>query len=204
MKKAHAEGDTDLMMDIMDYQTEQIESRLVKKYEDEQKRIQDQAKQTTKEWTDVRESYEYLADEEEAELYPNSRKELNIRDHSSLLYQLALALYNGYTSGGEEPDEELKAYYRKSGGQKLAVADALTQILKKRRGLKTEDKEKKLLKKKLVKAKRRSSLATEGAVKKEETSKPKFYATDKERLSDYIKGRKKRQAEAVEALLDVK
>lgn len=184
MKKAIEEDDSDLMMDIFDYQVKKVKTELRKEYTDEQTRVQGKVKANAQEWSTLVESYDYLTDPKEREIFEGSRQALNLKNNSSLLYKLALHLYTS------PDDEELRKYYQSTqGGQKLAVADALALILRKQGGKRPKDKEKVKLQKKLAKAKRRSSLSTGGAEEAESTSRKAM--TDRERLDDYIKSRKK-------------
>lgn len=183
MKKAMEDGDYDLMNEIFDYKVGQVEEKLKTEYETEQKKVIDRTNDAKMEWEDVRGRYSYLSDEAEAEIYPGARAELNLNNQNSILYQLSAYLFNN-------PDEKTRKYYQQRGGQKLAVADALSQILKKRRGLTPKNKEATLLKKELAKEKRKKSLGG-GSPGKQEDNSPKRPLTSKEALDGYIEDRKK-------------
>ena len=120
-------------------------------------------------------SYGYLADPAEPELYEGAREELNVRSASSLLYRLSLQLYQ--TMYANEP-----------GGQQLAVADALSRILRKR-NVSSSSKSSDKLKRALVKERRKNSPPGKRASGDEDDS-PKHPKTDAERLDDYIAQRK--------------
>lgn len=193
-KKAFEDQDWALLSDIQEYREERIKKELRKEYLNEQKKIKEAAGKQAKEWASIVNSYNYLADPDEPELYEGSRNDLNLKNHSSLLYRLALALYTS------PDDEELRKYYQEqAGGQRIATADALAMILQKKRGLKPKDKEKIKLKKKLAKERRKKSLGKGGAGE-EETETPKRPPTDSERLKDYITSRKKRHQAAIGSL----
>jgi len=183
MKKAMEDGDYDLMNEIFDYKVGQVEEKLKTEYETEQKKVIDRTNDAKMEWEDVRGRYSYLSDDAEAEIYPGARAELNLNNQNSILYQLSAYLFNN-------PDEKTRKYYQQRGGQKLAVADALSQILKKRRGLTPKNKEATLLKKELAKEKRKKSLGG-GSPGKQEDNSPKRPLTSKEALDGYIEDRKK-------------
>lgn len=193
LRNAIADGDSDLVWEIIDHKVRQSEKGLVKRYEDRERKQREDAKRNVKEWNQVRDSYDYLSDSEKPEIYSGSRRDLNLKDSNSLLRKVALALYTS-------EDEELFQLYHRPGGQALAVADALNAILNKKRGLKPEDKEKKHLKKRLTKERRKKSLTSGStSVKQDAVHKVKKNLTDKERLDDYIKSRRKRQSTMTEA-----
>ena len=184
--RAVADGDSGLLHEIMDQREKQLENRLRNEYTKREEKIQEQTARNKTEWTQVVNSYDYLADAKEAEVYHGSRTELNINDPNSLLRQVALALFTS------SDDEKLFQLYHRPGGQALAVSDALNLILKKRRGRSPEDSEKKGLKRKLSKERRKKSLtAHDGSIKEEASTKPKKQMTDAERVFDAIEERKK-------------
>ena len=183
MKSAMEDGDYDLMMDIYDYKVESMKDELKDEYVKEQKSVTERAKKAQEEWQTVQRDYSYLASQNEPELYNGSRRELNIGDPTSLLYKIAIQLFNAQ-------DPSVHAKYQGPGGQRLAVADALSYILRKRRGKKINNKETSVLKKRLSKEKRKNSLAS-GSPGKEETVKSKGPMSDKDRINDYIESRRK-------------
>jgi hypothetical protein len=185
LKKAMEDGDSDLVWDIMDYKSKQVKEDLTDAYTKEQQRISEQAQAINGEWNQTMSAYDKYADAKIPAIYPNSQKDLNLRDASSLLYQVAMALYSSN-------DPEKVAYYHKAGGQRLAVADALTTILSKKVG-RTVDSEKSLLKKQLLKEKRKKNVPGGGSSGEEEAL-PKSM-TDEDILASVISERKKYQNE---------
>jgi hypothetical protein len=123
LQKARAEGDIDLEMDVLAYMKESTKDEIIDMYQGEQSRVSEAQKQIAEEWHDVLRRYDYLAAEKQPELYPGSKKDLNLKDQKSLLFRLASALFT---------DPQTAQEYRYKGGQRQAVADALTQILRKR------------------------------------------------------------------------
>ena len=194
MMKAHEDGDANLMAEILKQQETQIKQDLRSDYDKEQNKQREAAQQNRREWTEVVKNWEYLSDESEPELYTGSRNELDIRGNQSLLRQVALLLYNS-------EQEDLFQRYHRPGGQELAVQDAFKLIIKKRRGVKSDNTQTKSLKKRLVKERRKTSLAGSGKrVKSEPTKKPKKPRTQSERLDDYINDRRSRKSKATESL----
>ena len=187
MKKAMEDGDADLVLEIMQYRETKLVDKLKKEYFDEQKKQQEAVQSSRNEWTQICRSFEYLTDPNESELYPGSRKDLNLNDETSALYQVALALF-------KTNDEEKWKYYHSPGGQAKAVADALAMILRRKKSM-AASKEKTQLERKLAKEKMKSSLATGGHMSEEKvSSEPK---TAQDVLNDYVKERQamKRKAE---------
>jgi len=183
MKKALDEGDADLAMDIQDYRFKKMEEKMVKMYRDDKENAMKAAQAIQSEWDQVTSAYDKYADTKIQPLYPGSQKDLNIRDATSLLYQVAMALYT---------DPEKEKFYRGPGGQKLAVADALTYILSKKAG-KGKDSEKEKLKRQLIKEKRKKSIISGSPG--EETKAPKGRLSESERLEEVIAERRKFQEE---------
>lgn len=183
LNKAIAEGDADLVWEIQQYQLKQVKDELKNEYTSEQKRMRETAERIAQEWNNTVEQYQYLAKEE---LYPRSTQELDITNQNSLLYQVALKLFT---------DPQLRSVYQVPGGQKLAVADALQQIIRKRK-VNAGSSDAELLKRKLAKEKRKSSLGT-GESLKEDAPPPRKPGSEKERLDDYINERKKFQADRI-------
>jgi len=181
MKKALDEGDANLAMDIFDYRMKKMEDGLVKRYEDDKQSHLKRAQAIQEEWNQVVTTYDKYIDPKSPEIYPGSHKDLSLRSATSLLYQVAMALYSS-------EDPEKRAYYQSPGGQKLAVTDALTYILSKKAG-KGKDSEKELLKRQLQKEKRKKSIVSGGPG--EESKAPRRSLTDAERLEEVISERKK-------------
>jgi len=180
MQKAMEEGDSHLMWEIMNYKTERVKKELRGEYEGEIKAQQERAQQAKTEWATICQSYEYLADPEEDELWAGSHAELDIKNEASTLYKLAHYMY------GVEPQ------YHRPGGSELVVAHALARIIKKRRGAKAPDKEKTRLKKQLVKERRKKSLGT-GSSAEKDTDVPVRPKSEKDKLDEYLAGRRKMQ-----------
>ncbi len=185
LKKALDEQDSDLVWEIMDYRLKRQQESLVKMYQDEKKQSLDNAQRIQSEWEETCSAYDKYADTKIPAVYSSSHKDLNLRDASSLLYQVAMQLY---WNGGS-----VRERYKGPGGQKLAVADALTKIIS-YKGAKGKDSEKEKLKRQLQKEKRKQAIVGEGSPGAEEKSsgKPK---TDAERLAEVIAERKKYQEE---------
>ena len=183
MKKALEDGDGNLAMDIFDYRMKKMEDTLVKRYEDDKQSYVTKAKAIQDEWNQTTLSFDKYADTKTQELYTGSHKDLNIRDATSLLYQVAMALY-----WSNDP-EKAKYYQGQPGGQKLAVTDALTYILGKKAGGKGKDSEKEMLKRQLQKEKRKKSIVSGSPG--EETRSPGRPMSDVERLEEVIAERKK-------------
>lgn len=188
MKKAFEDGDADLVWDIMDYRNKQTEKSLVGRYEAEKKQAEEQYKSINNEWQKVTMDYSRVwEDEKGREIYAGAKKDLDITNEKSLLYQLAAELYSSTDEDGSRP-------YINRGGQKAAVADALSSILR-RKKISPVDLDKKKLERSLAKEKKKRALSgvssSEGDVS-ESRSKPK---TDNDRLAEYIAERKKHQYE---------
>ena len=180
-KKAFDEGDAALADEIQSYREKRLEERLIKKYEEAEKSKVEQVNRVQQEWGTVVNDFSYLADQNEPEYYRGSHLDLNLKDPNSLLYKVALALY-----GIDDP--HLRKVYQSPGGQRLAVADALARILRKK-GNSPQDGEKKKLKRQLTREKMKHSLSGSNALDVEKTSKkPK---SDKEEYDSYIEERKK-------------
>jgi hypothetical protein len=157
MEKAMSEGDSSLMWEIIDYRVrKEKESALA----EERKRSEEASKaqqRTAQEWFSVVEEYEHFADNSEPELFKGSHRDLNIKDSKSLLMQVATKLY-------QDPNRAER--YRKEGGQRLAISDAIRFIIRKKNAS-VSSKETDQLKRKLAKEKRKSSVSSGSAVKKE-------------------------------------
>lgn len=174
-KKALEEGDANLLSDVMDYKVEQVKKELTKNYTEEQKRINEDNQARMKEWTEVVNDYAHLTNPD-GELYEGSSKELNIKDPNSILFKIAVNLFN------------TQEKYRQYGGQRVAVADALSMILKKRKTTGSTNATKSL-ERQLAKEKQKSSLAGGDSLKAEEA--PGKALSDKERLNEVISERRK-------------
>lgn len=184
LKKAMEDGDADLVWDIMDYRSKRQEEKLVKMYEDEKRAGSEIAKKINEEWVDIKSQYQKYVDPKMPEIFPGSKEALNLEKENSLLYQVAMRLY-----WSNEP-EKAKYYRGQPGGQRLAVADALTAILAKyvSKGGKTRKVERQLLKEK-----RKKNIVGEGSLETEE--KPSRQLSDSERLEEVIEERRKFQTE---------
>lgn len=183
LKKGLEEGDHDLIADIIDYRVKSVKDSIRKEYRDEQKAVAKRQADSAKEWTDTVDTYSYLSDSTKPEIYPGSHDELNIKNNSSYLFKEATKLYTS-------ADADLFELYHRPGGQARAVTDALTTIIQRRGGMKSDGKATKRLEKKLAKEKRKNSLAAPNAEKSEEVI-PTKPLTDKERVDSIIDERKK-------------
>lgn len=180
MAKAIEEGDANLMYEIMDYRIKKAQKEAIDGERKKNAEVLELQKRHQQEWSSVVEENEYLADPEEPELYKGSHKDLNIKSPDSTLYKLAMKLYS---------DPERSERYRKDGGQRLAVSDAIRMILRKKNS-KSQSKETTILKRQLAKEKKKSSVSSGKAVKSEST-KPISSRTS---LEDYMAERKKSKA----------
>jgi hypothetical protein len=186
LKKAMEDGDANLAMDIIEYRNEQLKSEMIKMYNDEKKAAIDQAKAIDGEWQELVTAYDKYADTKVPEIWPGSRKDLSLRDATSLLYQVAMRLY-------WEDQGVIRAQYKGAGGQKLAVADALTYVLRNKAGSKEGSKVKKL-ERALIKEKIKKSPVS-GVAGGEEKPTRKTLMTDQERLDEVLSERNKYQQE---------
>lgn len=186
MMKAVEDNDKVLMRDIIVEIQHNVKDDLVKMYTTERETVTNQVKAIQNEWNDVTDAYSKYADTKVPAVYSGSHEDLNIRDATSLLYQVAMALY-----WSEEP-EKVKYYRSGPGGQKLAVADALTYILRNKVGKGSDSKVKKL-EKQLTKERMKKSPVSGGPGGEEKTFKRPKTAT--ERLDEVIEERKKFQDE---------
>jgi hypothetical protein len=180
MAKAIEENDANLMYEIMDYRIKKAQKEAIEGERKRQVEAQEMQRRHQQEWISVIEENEYLADSEEPELYKGSHKDLNIKNPDSTLYKLATKLY---------ADPERAERYRKDGGQRLAVSDAIRMILRKKNS-KSQSKETTILKRQLAKEKKKSSVSSGKAVKTEST-KPISSRTS---LEEYMAERKKAKA----------
>lgn len=176
LKKALDDGDADLAWEIIEYKSKQTRDELIKMYEGEKTKGSQEVQRIQSEWNETVNAYARYSEEKFPEIYTGSRKDLDLKSPTSLLYQVALALYGN------------NDYYKKQpGGQKLAVADALTQIISKKAGKGITSTTKKL-ERKLIKEKMKNAPVS-GSASEEEKS-PNRRKTEAERLADVIAERK--------------
>ena len=176
LTRALDNGDSGLVMDIIDHAVDNAKDDLRKEYFAEKEKANQTANQINQEWTTVVQYYNYLWDQGIPEVYSGSRKDLDLRNTNSLWNRLATEIYNNPNN----------PYRGKEGGQRGAVADALAKILKKKKGS-SSGKEAKRLRKTLAKTKRKFSSKSGSSVKDEGAP---LFRSDKEILADYIKDRK--------------
>lgn len=179
MKKAVEEGDADLIWDIIDYKSKQTEKDLVKRYEEEKRTTTEQYQKINNEWQKVTMDYSRVwEDEKGREIYPGAKRDLDITSEKSLLYQLATEYYHTVDDDGSRP-------YSSQGGQKAAVADALSAILR-RKKISPVDNDKKKLERQLAKAKRQKALAGAGSSEGESPASKGRPKSDADALAEYI------------------
>lgn len=179
MKKAVEEGDADLIWDIIDYKSKQTERDLVKRYEDEKRTTSESYQKINNEWQKVTMDYSRVwEDEKGREIYPGAKRDLDITSEKSLLYQLAADYYNS-------TDDDGSRSYAGQGGQKAAVADALSAILR-RKKISPVDNDKKKLERQLAKAKRQKALAGAGSSEAESPASRGRPQTEADKLAEYI------------------
>ncbi len=199
-KKAFDDNDFALLQTVRKEREKNFETRLTKKYQQEQGKAAEEQKRAQNEWVSTRDAYSYLAAPNAPQLYPGSNDELNLGDPNSNLFRLAKMLYmssdtdmknlveKGHVSDGRT--------YRGVGGQERAAADALKIILRKRGTQKHDSKETKQLKNKLKKSERKRSLGSSGAEKTEDTT-PKKRQTPSQVLDEYVAERNSYKAERI-------
>jgi hypothetical protein len=186
LKKALEEGDSNLAWDIMDHMRKQTKQELIDMYNEEKTAFSKQQERINVEWKETVDAYAKYADTKVPEIWPGSHKDLDLRNGTGMLYQIAMALY-------WSKDPVKAEYYQKSpGGQKLAVADALTYLLRTKAGKRTDTKVKKL-EKQLTKERMKKSPVSGGPSGEEKT--PRKPLSEADALSDYIEERKKYQTE---------
>jgi hypothetical protein len=188
--KAMENSDASLMWSVMEQKSKQDREALRKEYIEEQKKQQETQQQRNIELVAIKDSYSYLSDPKEPEVYEGSRKELNVNDPKSTLVQLATSLYQ---------DPERVSVYQKAGGLQLAVSDAVNLILKKRLVKRPKNKETAKLERKLAKQKRKSSLAGSGEEPPAKSPKEKGPRSRKNILDEYLSDRNTRKTKAMEA-----
>ena len=184
LKKALDDGDADLAFEIISHINKQSKDELVEMYENEKKQYMEASRQISAEWDETLNAYSKYADTKIPEIWPNSHADLNVREATSLLYQVAMKLYS----------DPALPQYRKPGGQRMAVADALTKIFVWKAGSRGKDSEKERLKRQLMKEKKKKSIVSGGATGEDETG-PARLMSDNERLEEVISERKKFQLE---------
>jgi len=184
LKKAWEEGDANLAWDIMDHMRKQTKQELIDMYEGEKNSYVEKEKRINAEWQETVDIYAKYADTKVPEIWPNSHKDLDLKNGTSMLYQIAYALYFNKIP-------EKAAYYQNTpGGQKLAVADALAYLMRTKAGKQTDTKVKKLTKQ-LTKERMKKSPVS-GVPSGEKKAPP---SSEPERLEDYINERKQYQIE---------
>lgn len=177
LNDAMEKGDSDLIFEIMDYKAKKVERDLRKAYLDDVNSRQAAEQKIYTEWNDVVTDYSRVwEDEAGKEIYPGAANELDIKKADSLLYRTAKALMS-------RVDENGRNIYFRDGGQRIAVADALALILRRKKLTGNEKK----LERALSKEKRKKSLGSGSAMEVDIPAKPKSH---KENLSDYMEERK--------------
>ncbi len=166
--KALEEGDKSLLKEVRKERRKNMLADVKEELGREQKVAQEQAVAVQKEAQQVVETFGYLKDED---------SRLNIQDKESLLYKLALVLYQ---------NPSYAERYQVLGGQMLCVSDAVKILRKKGLG-KKKSKSEKALEKKVKKLKKTTSVKGSKSVKADpKKRKPR---TQKEQKSDYMKER---------------
>lgn len=123
LEKAMTEQNPNLMFDVVAYYVEGVKEDLRNEYMTDRQKAEQAAQAQMAEWHETVKRYDYLIDPKNPEFYPNSRRDLNLKDKDSLLYRLASDLFS-------DPDEGKQ--YRVPGGMRQAVADALMTIIQKK------------------------------------------------------------------------
>ena len=182
MEKAIANEDTSLMAQIFDEKIKNVKYDMAQLYQQDKNRASEEQRASQREWKTIVDTYDYLSDPNEAELYSGSHGELNIGDPNSIWFQLAKRLYT---------DADKSQKYSAAGGRQLAVADALKLILKSRNKRLAENKDGAKLKRRLAKVKKAQSIGSIKADKAEVASKSNRPMTDKARLDEYVGERRK-------------
>ena len=186
LKVAMENGDSNLTWDIMQEINKNTKAELIEMYENEKKSYSDREVKINAEWKETVDAYSKYADTKVPEIWPNSHKDLDLKNGVGMLYQIAMRLYNN-------PDPEKSAYYKNQpGGQKLAVADALTYLMRTKAGKQTNTKVKKL-ENKLTKERMKKSPVSGGPSGENKTSSKPLSAEDT--LAEVIAERKQYQEE---------
>lgn len=186
LKKGIEEGDSNLVWDIMDHIRKQTKQDLIEMYEGEKRQYTERQQKIDGEWKETVNAYGKYADTKVPEIWPNSHKDLDLKNGTSMLYQIAMALY-----WNKDP-EKAQYYQGQPGGQKLAVADALTYLIRTKAGKKTDTKVKSLTKQ-LTKERMKKSPVSGGPSGEEKSSKAP--QTEEDRLAEVIAERKAYQTE---------
>jgi hypothetical protein len=181
ISKAMQEQDHDLLMEVIQYAVETAKEDLRTEYTGEITKEQEVKKAIAVEWSDVLKRYDYLASPNQPELYAGARKDLDLKNQKSLLFRLAAELYTNPQTATE---------YRYKGGQRQAVADALTQILRKKTNP-SESGEALKLKKQLDKERMKNSFAPADAEGETSDSSLEEPQSHQDKLAKFIADRKK-------------
>jgi len=185
MMKAVEENNPALMRDVIAEIKSGVKKELVKMYSEEKETGTKQAQAIEKEWQEVVNSYKKYSDPKLPSIWPNSQKDLDITSATSLLYQVAVSLY-------KSKDPEKANYYKQPGGQKLAVADALTYLIRTKAGRTTDTKVKKLEKQLTKERMKKSPVSGVPSGEDKPTRGPRNH---KDTLDEVIEERKKFQEE---------
>ena len=182
LKKAFDEGDHELAWEVMKEQNKYAQEDLINMYEGEKNKVVTQHQATIQEWNRVCHDYNNAwATDDGKELYQGASQELNVGNGNSLLYKLAMKFYNETVDENGQP-----IYHSRPGGQRMAVADALNAILKKRRIAPNELKTKRL-ERSLAKAKRK---ATTPSTSSSDGDVPRKMKSTGDSLADYVAERR--------------
>ena len=185
MMKAVEDQNPALVRDIFTEIRKGIKEEMVEMYTKEKEASLSQVNRIATEWDETVGTFKKYADPSIPAIWPTSHKDLNITNQTSMLYQLAMALY-----WNKDPDKA--KYYQQSGGQKLAVTDALTYLLRTKAGKTTSTKVKKL-EKQLTKERMKKSPVSGGTSGEEKSTRAPQSAEDT--LAEVIAERKKYQEE---------
>lgn len=182
LKKGMEEGDTNLVWQVMDHVRKQTKQDLIEMYEGEKNAHIQREQKIAGEWQETVDAYKQYADTKVPEIWPNSHKDLDIRNGTGLLYQIAMKLY--YNSE--------KNYKNQPSGQKLAVADAFTYLMRTKAGKQTNTRVKSLTKQ-LTKERMKKSPVSGGPSGGEKSQSKPLSADDT--LAEVIAERRKYQEE---------
>lgn len=181
MMKAVEENNPTLMRDVIKEIRGGVKEELIKMYNEEKQAGQKQYEQVESEWKETVDAYSKYADTKVPAIWPTSHKDLNLRDGTSLLYQVAMQLYTS------------NPIYKQPGGQKMAVADALTAVMRSKAGKGSNSKVKKLEGQLTKERMKRSPVSgVPGGGESKARTAPK---TAQEDLDEYIAERKQYQSE---------
>ena len=176
--KAIQDNDLELLDATYEQQIVQLQDNFDKKLKDALSAPQKEQDRKHQEYLQVVKDFAYLADETAPELYRGSKAELNVRSNDSILVKTVDKLL---------ARPELQKRYSAPGRLHLAVNDALRAVLKRRLTNKPEDKEKKLLKRKVKKAEQKGVIPVSTSVKTEKTQAAPTQRSDKQVLADFVK-----------------